>query len=61
MPTVLIVDDTDSDRKLASKVVSKAGHSILSASSGTEALHYARPTPARLDSPRRGYAWYGWL
>ena len=38
MPTVLIVDDTDSDRKLATKVVSKAGHSILTANSGTEAI-----------------------
>jgi CheY-like chemotaxis protein len=38
MPTVLIVDDTDSDRKLASKVVSKAGHSIITANSGTEAV-----------------------
>ena len=38
MPTVLIVDDTDSDRKLASKVVTKAGHSIITAGSGSDAI-----------------------
>ena len=38
MATVLIVDDSKSDRKLAKKVVSKLGHEIIEATNGHEAL-----------------------
>ena len=38
MPTVLIVDDSDSDRKLATKVVSKMGHQVIQATDGCEAI-----------------------
>ena len=38
MPTVLVVDDTESDRKLASKVVLSCGHKVLKAESGAHAI-----------------------
>ena len=38
MALVLIVDDSESDRQLASKVVSKAGHQVMTVSSGKDAL-----------------------
>ncbi|NET74439.1 MAG: response regulator [Sphaerospermopsis sp. SIO1G2] len=38
MATVLIVDDSKSDRKLAKKVVSKLGHIVVEAANGLEAI-----------------------
>ena len=42
MSTILVVDDAQTDRELLSKVVSSAGHRVLTAADGKEALEVAR-------------------
>ena len=42
MATILVVDDVQTDRELAGKVVTKAGHSPVYASDGSQALDMAK-------------------
>jgi twitching motility two-component system response regulator PilH len=42
MATVLICDDADTDRELMARVVSAAGHRVLHASDGKEAVSMAK-------------------
>lgn len=39
---VLIIDDSDSDRKLSASIVKKLGHSVIEASSGEEGFDLAK-------------------
>jgi signal transduction histidine kinase len=47
--TVLLVDDDDDVRRMAERVLRRAGYSVLTAACGPDALALARAHPARID------------
>ena len=46
--SILVVDDMEEQRKIASKIFSDLGYSVITASSGEEALEYIKNRPADL-------------
>ena len=48
-PVILVVDDDDSVRQVAAKVLERAGYRVLQAGDGTEALKVAREHVGHLD------------
>ncbi len=47
--TILVVDDDDSVRRATERILRSAGYAVLSASSGHNALSFAREHPGTID------------
>ena len=50
--TVLVADDTDSDRLILESIVRKQGHRVVSASDGLQAVEQTPLTHARANVPQ---------
>ena len=46
--TILVIDDVEEQRKIASRILSKMGYKVKSIASGEEAVHYLKENSADL-------------